>query len=374
MIRINRAASFLTILVASITYYVPAQANLSPLEQTLLRRYLDFEQRRLNLPRRSHELEPQLQFESIAFRCLALATAERRKPQSRVMVSLKDLADGLVVNSDLNRDGQVGWGLAPHRDKNTCSGPGSWDAFKDGSCNPKNTEYMFQTALVVRCLSETYDLTKNIRYLQVAKRAISDSWTIGTDNIPGCSKCFAYWYSYNKNDAGRYVRNTSILMGSAVAHLYRITGIDKYKQRATAVANEELWEAQSGLSTYYGRLDPFTRRHPGHPVIEDHQPLVAFALYDIGAGLETQRYDRASAKLITDWHDCSLVSCRRTICKGWSGNPDMCLNRYSFYYCSLKKLGIRYPDYCQMAERATEMPTAFEIYNMLYDREYYAAR
>lgn len=53
------------------------------------------------------------------------------------------LASGmwLLNNSDLNADGVVGWGV-----------PVAWDAYGDGSENPKDTEYTISTAIVVDAL------------------------------------------------------------------------------------------------------------------------------------------------------------------------------------------------------------------------------
>lgn len=47
----------------------------------------------------------------------------------------------LLENSDANKDGVIGWGV-----------PVAWDAYGDGTINPKNTEYSISTAIVVDAL------------------------------------------------------------------------------------------------------------------------------------------------------------------------------------------------------------------------------
>lgn len=60
---------------------------------------------------------------------------------------VKNAVKWIVENSDLNEDGNLGWGL-----------PQAWDAFSDGTTNPENHPYTITTAIVLEGLLDAISI------------------------------------------------------------------------------------------------------------------------------------------------------------------------------------------------------------------------
>lgn len=70
----------------------------------------------------------------------------------------------LLQHDDENQNGIIGWGV-----------PVAWDAYGDGSINPKDTEYTISTAIAVDALLSWLDFTDNAlraRILEVVERSL----------------------------------------------------------------------------------------------------------------------------------------------------------------------------------------------------------
>ena len=186
------------------------------------------------------------QGDALARSAQVFATSDPARSQ-RYLTAATAIADYLVQNDALESDGKIGWGL-----------PSAWDAFGDGTINPANQVYAFQTALVSWALLDTYTITQNSAYLAAVESAMANYAPSGTTSFSkGCQGCFMFWYSTNTNDAGRYVKNTNVLMGQVEADLFRITGDPQYQAMATAIYNEEAYEVvQNGDYAYLGIDDP----------------------------------------------------------------------------------------------------------------------
>lgn len=105
-------------------------------------------------------------------------------------------ADWLIQNPA--RAEATGWGL-----------PFAWDAFGDGTPNPASTVYGVTTALAVRALFDTYDLTKDVRYRDTAKAALDYYRKFFTETHNGGY----FWYSDQPQDNIDVHNISAILMG-----------------------------------------------------------------------------------------------------------------------------------------------------------------
>lgn len=77
-----------------------------------------------------------------AYAMVVLAELERRRRKTEQPLDLVRTAGRwLLDHADENRNGLIGWGV-----------PVAWDAYGDGSVNPKETEYTIATAIVVHAL------------------------------------------------------------------------------------------------------------------------------------------------------------------------------------------------------------------------------
>ncbi len=156
-----------------------------------------------------------------------VASSDPARSQRYASVAIA-IANYLVSHDAISLNLQPGWGR-----------PAAWDAFGDGSVNPPYQVYAFQTGLASQALLDTFALTANRAYLTTVERVMRAYLPHSTTRLDsGCGSCRMFWYSTSANDAGRYVKNTNVLMGWVMARLYRITGKTGYRAYATQVYNE----------------------------------------------------------------------------------------------------------------------------------------
>lgn len=74
--------------------------------------------------------------------------------------NLENLLSRLEEKAYLNSDDKIGWGLSF-----------AWDAFGDGTINPKETVYTYTTAYAGLAFVDAYEVTNNAHYLEVAQKA-----------------------------------------------------------------------------------------------------------------------------------------------------------------------------------------------------------
>lgn len=205
----------------------------------------------LNAVINSSYVYPQDPYTQLGMETSALFQASRLFSQSDPVVSgtyksfgIK-LANELVAHKDDNNDGQVGWGL-----------PYAWDAFGDGTVNPARQVYAYQTGLVGKALVDAYIATHNSIYLQTAEKAIHDYLPFSTTTIdPRCRNCRMFYYSTNKNDYGRFVKNTNMILGMFIGELATVD--PWYKTIAQQVYNEQSYEIGIRKNyRYLGYNDP----------------------------------------------------------------------------------------------------------------------
>jgi hypothetical protein len=299
---------------------------------------------------------------AVAYDCLASLALHAKGIKNVIERAIADanVLEKLMVMDSTRRSG---W---PYIQDDTekhkqCGQPGSLDAFGDGTCNPPETPYMIQTGYAVACLAQLHIATGTEKYVDLAKKAVSDSWNLGSA-LQGCKNCFSYWYSYHPNDLNRYVRNTNLIMGLGVAWLYAATGQALYRDRALAVARAENREIRAGNFGYFGIDDPRYRANPKMESqrIENHIPHQVKALNDIGS-LMKDRQTKDDAKTMLDaFLNCSNARCRPDNCKAWAA-PASCKATATIAPCILADQGEPYQSRCQDVLKAIPRLNAFQI-------------
>jgi len=286
--------------------------------------------------------------------CLAFAALEERTRDGTFLPQLTELANALVANRDRSNEGRVGWGFSPKRPPGRgCKNPGEFDAFGDGTCNAANTKYAFETGLAAMCLVRTYLTTGDTHYLDTATSALDDSWDVGTAPA-GCPNCFYYWYSYDANDLGRYVRNTNVLMGAAAAWLWKATGVSKYRERAEQVVASERREYKAANGGYYGIDDLRYRADPKGEAqrVENHVPWISKGLLDIARNLDDQPIVDLALAIQNSWQNCSsAVTCKEN-CALWAADASRCRESATASPCFFKNVSANLASLCEAA-----MPT-----------------
>lgn len=127
---------------------------------------------------------------------------------------INSLAEYLIVHSDDDGDEEVGWGL-----------PWEWDAFGDGSMNPKDSVYAIEVANVIDALLDAFD--SGVLNPSLHKKALqimhdlailwnTKYWT--EQNETGRN---FYWYSISKNDEIECT-NISSKMAGTFSRLLRV--------------------------------------------------------------------------------------------------------------------------------------------------------
>ncbi len=274
--------------------------------------------------------------------------------------------DGNKLSSirTVDSNNRTGW---PYIQKATnqskkCGRSGALDAFGDGTCNSPETPYMIQTGYAVACLAQLAITTGDAGYLNLAKKAIADSWSLGT-TLPRCNDCFYYWYSYHPNDENRYVRNTNLVMGLGVAWLYAATGDAKYRERALAIARAENREIRAGNFGYFGIDDPRYRANPKLEAerIENHIPHQVKALKDIGTLLGNPQAIEDSKVMLDAFLNCHNERCRPDNCTAWAA-PVSCKATATIAPCILADRGEPYLSRCESVLKVIPRLNAFQIF------------
>lgn len=249
------------------------------------------------------------------------------------------IAHTIIDRADENGDGVVGWGVNRDADGASCAGPGTRKGLTWGrtTCNPVGTEYTYQTGLAVTCLARTFLVTGDTRSLEFAKRAADQSWRYGSTDTP-CSGCFTYWPSYSPNDEGRFIRNMNVAMGMGMAWLFKATGDARYADRARAISASEHFEVGHDNRGYLGVADPQYRARPAAESTrtENHLPLVAKGLRDIGTVLRSRDTIADAVRVMDQWIECDDRRCREAECRNWAGDLSRCTTHHTLYSCWLK--------------------------------------
>lgn len=279
-----------------------------------------------------------------------------------------EIARHLVANADANRDGKLGWGVEGDDERKACAGPGSRAGLKPGTCNASGTEYTYQTGLALTCMARVAIATGDKAVLAAAETVARDSWAVGRPDFP-CKSCFTYWPSYSANDQDRYIRNMNVTMGMGLAWLYKATGKKQYAERAKAVGIAEIWEVSKGNRGYLSAADPqYVKRVDAESArTENHLPLVAKGLADIGQLLDDPAISRTAAVVIEHWIDCTDQRCLRGACKYWAGDLARCNTPVALSSCPLRRLSPAADQHCRRGAGQLKAWTNLSLWYVLED-------
>jgi hypothetical protein len=307
---------------------------------------------------------------AVAYDCLA-ALALSRTAGNDAIKRAESSAQQLLVLMSTDDQGRQGWPYAQRLTEKAskCHEPGSIDAFGDGTCNPRQTAYMLQTGYATACLAQLSIATRDKKYVAAAKKAISDSWRLGT-SVAGCSDCFYYWYSYHPNDQGRYVRNTNLAMGYGIAWLYAATGAPEYRARALAIGRAEQRELQGRNFGYFGIDDPRYRKDPrGESArIENHVVHQLNGLKAIATLAGGPELLRSADEILDSFLNCNNKRCSPANCGSWAA-PVSCKATATIAPCILASERPSYAARCDLVERALTRKNAFQVFSAYGPRQ-----
>jgi hypothetical protein len=302
--------------------------------------------------------------------CLADLQAAKAG-DSDALRNATEVADWLVDHSEPLHNGVYGWTLPPiereTRKARACGAPGGHATFDSGTCNAPGTVYTYHTGLALTCLAKMYQITHNEKYLTVGRNVANSSWNEGAQP-PGCNNCFFYWYSYDKNDVGRYVRNANVLMGMGMAALYQATNDPRYRERAQEIANTERAEVAAGNFGYFGIADERQQQDPQgeHWRIENHLPYVAMGLSEIGRALNEPSAIADADAIMKQWINCSNAICGRRTCAQWGANYDSCMVSQTAAPCFFLRDDPFFQQRCQgYLDRASGL-NPYQIWSVLH--------
>ena len=177
-----------------------------------------------------------------------------------------------LLENATQRNNGIGWGI-----------DFAWDAFSDGSVNPKNTIYGITVAISVKALLDAYVKTKKPNLLENAIDALGYYSQFSTETEDGI--CF--WYSDQRSDDICVYNVSSMLMGQ-YARAGAISNNIVFKSLATKafrrlIANIKVENAYSSLPYW-----PYSNENP--------QPNdLVHAVYTIQGIIEYQKAFRGDS-------------------------------------------------------------------------------
>lgn len=131
----------------------------------------------------------------------------------------------LLAHADENRDGVIGWGV-----------PVAWDAYGDGSVNPKDTEYSISTAIVIDALltwREAGAGTADPEILPVVERAAEPYLRHGVLTPSGLLP-----YSLRESDRPYDTFNSAAYLAGQLQRLSKLTTDARLAARLAEVADK----------------------------------------------------------------------------------------------------------------------------------------
>ncbi len=252
----------------------------------------------------------------VGYTCMAAAALVDTGDQS-ARATAKAAADVVMRKLIGTRASPRGWG---YEGTENCAGPGSSDAFGDGTCNAGDTAYAFQTGLAATCLARASVATGDASYARVAQ-AVLTRWGRVADRP--CPSCIQFQPSDSANDRGRAIRNTNTLMGMAAAWTFTATGDPEMRRLARGVAATEAREAAAGNVGYLSVADRDFKANPQRQGqrLENHYPFIAKGLLDIGVLTRDPRSRALGRRAMADWMACRGADCSKTPCTTWAAGP-----------------------------------------------------
>jgi len=267
--------------------------------------------------------------------CLAaVALAERGDARGKTRAHI--IAGALMRDVVKSVDGKpIGW-TTEIEDKRCPQG--GYDAFGDGTCNPPNTVYAFQTGLATACLASTSKLAGDPAMFDTAK-AVFASWRPYLIPAAPCPDCAYFAMSNSPNDAGRYVRNMNVFMALAGASL-GAAGDAEAGQLARRLMASELAESAHGNKGYLGYMDRGWKKNPAleSDRIENHAASVAIVSKRIGELLDSSDYRQLGLRIWREWATCDNDRCKAATCSYWAADPARCQATQTAAHCAFRSV------------------------------------
>lgn len=293
-------------------------------------------------------------------------------------------ADTLIIHSDMNRDGKVGWGRFWKLSGPSGDATGGNTTFALACTYSRNRSYddeLYDNARIAQFLLELYQVTDDVRYLKTAQKVIDDTWEVGEPTHDGAG--FAYFKTIGLCDRGWHVKNINVLMAVPLAMLARISGGQKYWQRLEAVMLEERSQTRRTVdgrhapNLGYLSIDTMMKKPTQGGYVARAQTTDLSAAISCNAttstgtsctqhlGLEARSIDlvlrltgradlgsTSDVEIVMEGHlslDAKLCSSDRVPYK--SANSTYC----AAYQCALRRLR---PEYAEICWRRTEDPAS----------------
>ena len=174
---------------------------------------------------------------------IARAIKDNRRA-TRYASKVKSIADYLIRNRDIDRDHLTGWGL----DSDIIVGAG-----RSSATLKRGEEQSFQTSIAGICLVRAYELTRNVKYLDVARQAANTF--LPTIIRAGCRDCGYIKYANHPYYDGWLVKNTNAIMGVFYARLAQVTNSSEYWTIARMIANTQAYEVVTNQNYKYFGVD-----------------------------------------------------------------------------------------------------------------------
>jgi hypothetical protein len=244
---------------------------------------------------------------------------------------------------------------------------GGYDAFGDGTCNPNDTVYAFQTGLGIACLARA-SLILNDPVLMKTAQGVFSSWQPLAIKGP-CPHCIYFPISNSPNDADRYVRNMNVFMAFGAATLGSITGNSDILAMARRTMDSELEEYRRGNRGYLGVRDPQWIKSKGEADrIENHAASVALISKEIGILLSSEEYGNYAHSAWHTWAACNNGRCRNSDCKYWAADPSRCQTTQTATHCAFRLTDDRANQLCQSYLGKVPAVGSFGLWSLLAGR------
>ena len=164
----------------------------------------------------------------MAYGLIMSAESNRYKylKDSSIIHRVRLCGEWLLENSDINNNGIYGYGIAD-----------SWDAFSDGSINPKHQEYTITTAFAIKGLLDWHsieaDSLKRTQIETVVYNCITPFLTDTYDSPIGIPA-----YTFNSNDKQYDDFNAAVYLGGQLYRYSTIVENDSIRQLLSSKSNK----------------------------------------------------------------------------------------------------------------------------------------
>ena len=339
-----RCKAFLVAVVATCGLFAGvARAQPSPLLADLPAALQEKVAKSIDASLQSRSVASDRSANDLGWDCLAateLAAAGDARAEVRLRLIVAELQRDLLTSA---QGKPMGW-TASVTDAKRCPA-GGYDAFGDGSCNPPDTAYAFQTGLGIACLARAAGPLRDARLLAISRQVLSSWEAMAMPQTP-CRECLYFATSSHANDAGRYVRNMNVFMAFGAASLGAAGDASAMRVAQRALASESA-EQRRGNKGYLGVLDPqWIRSRTEADRIENHAASIAVLTRQAAALTGDAELRRHALAVWNDWALCDNERCRKATCSYWAADPARCQATQTAAHCAFRHDDARARDLC----------------------------